>query len=219
MRDETPREAVCAAARELYAAGLNEGTAGNVGARSISGFLITPSGFPYQDLEPRHLVELSLDGAVLEGTLKPSSEWRIHRDIFAQRPEVAAVVHTHSPYATALACCRRGIPALHYMIALAGAQVIPCTPYAPFGTQLLSDHVLEGLMGRRACLMANHGMTAVGEELSSAVRLAREVESLARLYLLALQIGGPVVLDAAQMQDAQERFETYGRRGDPAASP
>jgi L-fuculose-phosphate aldolase len=136
----------------------------------------------------------------------------MHRDILVARPEIAAIIHVHSPYATALACSRREIPAFHYMVAAAGGRTIPCAGYAPFGTQELSDSVLEVLAGHRACLMANHGMIALGEDLEAAFRLAREVEYLARLYCITLQIGGPVVLSGEEMAEVEERFKNYGKQ-------
>lgn len=206
------RKALIATACAANARSLNQGTAGNVSARTPEGFLITPSGVPYDQLAPGLLVEMSLDGQVISGQLDPSSEWRLHRDIFATRPEVGAILHVHSPYATALACGRREIPAFHYMVAAAGGKTIPCAAYATFGTQELSDSVLVALQGRSASLMANHGMLAVGTGLEEALRLAQEVEDLARQYHLSLQIGGPVILSDEEMEIVLEKFKTYGRR-------
>jgi L-fuculose-phosphate aldolase len=153
-----------------------------------------------------------MDGTVPGRQLRPSSEWRVHRDIYAARPEACAVVHVHSPYATALACARRAIPAFHYMVAVAGGDSIRCAPYATFGTQALSDHALRALDGRRACLLANHGMLAVGDSVDGALALATEVEFLARQYVLSLQIGGAVRLTRAEMRAVQEKFKSYGRQ-------
>ena len=216
------REAVVATARALHRFGLAEGTSGNISVRSGSassgsarsgeGFFITPTGVPYEGLGAEQIVEVGVEGIVVQAqTCRPSSEWRIHRDIYRCRPEIGAVIHTHSPNATALACCRRGIPPFHYMVARAGSAGIPCAPYATFGTQLLSDHVLGALEGRRACLMANHGVTAIGADLDQALEVAREVEYLAKIYGLALQNGRPVLLSAEEMQDVQRRFRTYGQ--------
>lgn len=204
------REAVVATARVLKGCGLAEGTSGNVSARSDEGFVITPTGVPYEGLSARHIVEIALAGTVAAGH-RPSSEWRIHRDIYRCRHEIGAVIHTHSPNATALACCRLGIPPFHYMVARAGSTGIPCAPYATFGTQLLSDHVLGAIEGQRACLMANHGVIAVGADLQQALEVAREVEYLAKIYRLALQIGRPVLLSAEEMREVQRRFRTYGQ--------
>jgi L-fuculose-phosphate aldolase len=205
-------EALIATARALTASGLTPGTSGNVSARSGEGFVITPTGVPYERLEPAQLVTVNLDGSVAPGQLKPSSEWRLHRDIYLSHGEAQAIVHVHSPYATALACARREIPAFHYMVAMAGGDSIPCAPYATFGTQLLSDHVTAALKGRRACLMANHGMVALGENLEEALRLTQEVESLARQYCVALQLGGPVILPPEEMRKVLEKFQTYGKQ-------
>ncbi|HNI07611.1 MAG TPA: class II aldolase/adducin family protein, partial [Thiobacillaceae bacterium] len=180
-------------ARRSVAAGLNQGTSGNVSARSRSGFLITPSGRDMTGLGTADVVPVAMDGAAPEG-LKPSSEWRFHRDIYAAFPEADAIVHAHSPFAVALACLRRNIPPFHYMVAMAGGADIRCAPYATFGTQALSDAVLEALKDRRACLMANHGLVAWGRDLEGALALALEVEALCGQYLRCLQVGEPVLL-------------------------
>jgi L-fuculose-phosphate aldolase len=143
---------------------------------------------------------------------KPSSEWRFHHDIYAQRPEVNAIIHTHSPFATTLACLHRDIPAFHYMIALAGGTDIRCAPYALFGTQELSNVAIEALHGRKACLLANHGMITVGSSLEDAMCVAIEVESLAEQYWRALQISEPKLLTDLQMAEVLEKFKTYGLR-------
>ncbi len=206
------REAVVATARELHRCGLAEGTSGNISARSGGGFLITPTGVPYDGLAAEDIVELGYEGAAVPGqSRRPSSEWRIHRDLYASRPEIGAVIHTHSPNATALACCRLGIPPFHYMVARAGSAGIPCAPYATFGTQALSDRVLGALAGRNACLMANHGVIAVGADPAQALVVAREVEYLAKIYGLAVRIGRPVLLSAEEMREVQGRFRTYGQ--------
>jgi L-fuculose-phosphate aldolase len=207
------RKALIATACATNSLGLNQGTAGNVSARTPQGFLITPSGLPFDQLVPEHVVEMDLEGRAASDPIAPSSEWRFHRDIFVNRPEVGAVLHAHPPYATALACAHREIPAFHYMVAVAGGKTIPCAPYAAFGTQALSDNVLAALENRHACLLANHGMVAVGPSLEAALQLAKEVEELARQYHLSLQIGGPVILSDEAMTIVLERFKTYGRRG------
>jgi L-fuculose-phosphate aldolase len=207
------RKALIATACATNSLGLNQGTAGNVSARTPQGFLITPSGLPFDQLVPEHVVEMDLEGRAASDPIAPSSEWRFHRDIFVNRPEVGAVLHAHSSYATALACAHREIPAFHYMVAVAGGKTIPCAPYAAFGTQALSDNVLAALENRHACLLANHGMVAVGPSLEAALQLAKEVEELARQYHLSLQIGGPVILSDEAMTIVLERFKTYGRRG------
>jgi L-fuculose-phosphate aldolase len=184
---------------------------GNVSCRIPGGFLTTPSGVPYSQLEAAQVVELAADGASVQGGLRPSSEWRMHGAIYAQRPEVAAVVHTHSPRATALSCARLGIPAFHYMIALAGGS-IRCMPYATFGTEELARNAVCGLDGRRAVLLANHGVVAVGASLREAHSVAFEVENLALQYL-ELRAAGlePVILDDAELATVIEKFTDYGR--------
>lgn len=206
------RRQIIAAARSINETGLNPGKAGNVSARVRAGFLITPTGTPYGRLRPGSIVHVAMDGTVPGRQLRPSSEWRVHRDIYAARPEAGAIVHVHSPYATALACTRRPIPAFHYMVAVAGGDSIRCAPYATFGTQALSDHALRALAGRRACLLANHGLLAFGEDLDGAMALATEVEFLARQYVLSLQIGRPVGLTRAEMRIVIEKFKSYGRQ-------
>lgn len=204
------REALCAASRTLERRGLNCGTAGNVSVRVAGGFLVTPSGVKPARLTPAAMVAMALDGKLADPSQRPSSEWRFHRDIYAARPDASAVVHVHSPYATALACQRRDIPGFHYMIAKAGGSSIRCSAYATFGTQALSDVALVALEDRRACLLANHGMIALGADLERAVDLTVEVEELARQYALALMCGTPVLLSASEMRDALQRFKTYG---------
>ncbi len=198
-------------ARRSVAAGLNQGTSGNVSARSRSGFLITPSGRDMTGLGAADVVPVAMDGGAPEG-MKPSSEWRFHRDIYAAFPEADAIVHAHSPFAVALACLRRDIPPFHYMVAMAGGADIRCAPYATFGTQALSDAVLEALKDRRACLMANHGLVAWGRDLEGALALALEVEALCGQYLRCLQVGEPVLLNDAQMAEVLVKFKDYGRR-------
>jgi L-fuculose-phosphate aldolase len=200
-----------AASRRLVALGLNRGTSGNVGVRHGDGLLVTPSGVPADELTPAAMVELSMDGQV-HGSGKPSSEWRIHRDLLAARPEIHAVVHTHSPFATSLACLGEDIPAVHYMIAMAGGDSLRCAPYALFGTQELSDHALAALTDRRACLLANHGLIALGHDLTTAVDLALEMETLCEITWRARQAGTPRILDGEEMQAVIERFKDYGRR-------
>jgi L-fuculose-phosphate aldolase len=195
-------------ARRSVAVGLNQGTSGNVSARSPEGFLITPSGRDMAGLAAADVVPVDMDGQAPEG-LKPSSEWRFHRDIYAAFPQARAIVHAHSPFAVALACLRRDIPAFHYMVAMAGGRDIRCARYATFGTQALSDAVLEALGDRRACLMANHGLVAWGGGLAGALALAVEVEALSGQYLRCLQAGEPVLLGGAEMAEVLEKFRDY----------
>jgi len=195
----------------MNAAGLNQGTSGNLSARWRQRILITPSGVPYDELTPAKIVSMAMDGSY-RGALAPSSEWRFHRDILATRPEVGAVLHAHSPFATALACLGRSIPAFHYMVAVAGGADIRCAGYATFGSEALSAAVVRALEGRRACLMANHGMIALGDTPTAALKLAIEVETLAAQYWRALQVGEPKLLPAAEMQRVVNKFKSYGRR-------
>lgn len=206
------RMRMVAAARRLVASGANTGTAGNLSARVPSGgYIITPSGLGYDAMHPDDLVYMGEDWTQGGGRRQPSSEWRFHRDIYRGRPEAGAVAHTHSPYATTLACLRRSIPAFHYEVAVAGGPDIRCAGYATFGSQELSDHAVAALEGRRACLLANHGLIAFGEDIEAAVALAEKVEGLARLYWQALQVGEPVLLDEVEMARVAKKYETYGR--------
>jgi L-fuculose-phosphate aldolase len=205
------RYRVAAAARHLYTTGMNPGRSGNLSARLERGFVITPSGAPYDSMHPDDLVFLDDDGEHGGGQGKPSSEWRLHLEIYTRRPEIGAVVHTHSPFATTLACLHRAIPPFHYEIAFAGGSDIRCAPYATFGTPALSDRAVEALIDRRACLLANHGAVAIGADLEAAVELAEKVEALARLYWQALQVGEPALLDEAEMARVLAKFSTYGK--------
>lgn len=208
------RLAIVAAMREMLGLGLSQGTSGNISVRRGEGLLITPSGVPAGDLGPDDIVAMGLDGSV-EHRLKPSSEWRFHRDILAARPEVGAVVHAHPPHATAFAICNRAVPAVHYMIAAAGGPTVPCAPYAPYGTEALSEAALAALKGRNACLLANHGLIATGPDLAKAMWLAVEVEALCRQYAIAMQVGTPTVLDDDEIMRTVERFKSYGLREKP----
>jgi len=207
------RRAVIETALALGPADLGVNRSGNVSARWADGFLVTPTGVPYEALEPEDIAFVPLDGAAPQGRLLPSSETPFHLAIYRARPELSAIVHSHSPHATALACTGRDVPPFHYMVAAAGGVSILCAPYATFGSEELSRHAVEALAeGRRACLLANHGQIACGASLPKALELAREVEMLARQYLLALQAGEPVLLDAAEMARVLEKFRTYGRQ-------
>ncbi len=198
------------AARRLELCGLNRGAAGNVSARRGSAFLITPSGLDPARFGPSDIVEMADDGS-FSGALKPSSEWRIHRDVYRARAEAGAIVHTHAPFATALACIGNPIPSFHYMIARFGGGSIRCARYATFGEQALSDAVLEALDGRCACLMANHGMLVFGRDIDHAVALAIEFEALCEQYVRALQIAQPRLLDEQEMQRVLAKFGSYGQ--------
>lgn len=216
--DRELRAEVIAGCRALISLGLTYGTSGNVSVRRDSSSLfVSPTGMPYDALEPDDVPLVTLDGRWF-GRRNPSSEWRFHRDIMAARPEVGAIVHAHSRYATALACTSRGIPAFHYMVAVAGGEDVRCAPYHTFGTQELSDAALAALQDRKACLLAHHGVIALGGDLAAALKLAAEVESLAAQYCAALALGNVGQLDAAQMRRVVEKFRTYGRQdiADPA---
>ncbi|HLX27881.1 MAG TPA: class II aldolase/adducin family protein [Casimicrobiaceae bacterium] len=195
-------------ARMMNALAINRGTSGNVSARIDHGFLVTPSALDYDKTRPEDIVAIDIADNTI-GRRSPSSEWRFHRDIYAARTEVDAIVHTHAPFATTIACLDRGIPPFHYMVAAAGGTDIRCAPYATFGTQSLSDAAVRALEGRRACLLAHHGMIAVGASLDAALALAVEVETLAQMYWQALAVGEPRLLDEAEMREVVERFAGY----------
>ncbi len=205
-------DAIIATCRAMNAAGINQGSAGNVSARFAEGFLITPSGIAYDRLRRDDIVLLDLDGNGRDAR-QPSSEWRMHRDIYADRPEAGAVLHAHSTFATALSCLRLDIPAFHYMVAVAGGRDIRCADYALFGTQELSDAMLTALEGRRACLLGTHGMICYDADLERVLKLGIEVETLAKQYWHARQAGDPVILSDAQMDAVLEKFAAYGQQG------
>ena len=212
MDHSSLREALIAAARSLQKYQLGTGTAGNLSARIGQGYLITPTGVDYELLTPAHIVRMDLRGNRAAGDLKPSSEWRFHQDIYAERTDTDAIVHTHSPCATALACTRQDLPAFHYMVAGAGGSSIRCAGYATYGTQELSDHALAALADRQACLLANHGVIALGKDMDTALKMAQLVEELARQYLFSRMFGSPVLLDEAEMKINLEKFKTYGKQ-------
>ena len=214
------RRGIIEAARRMNAIGLNQGTSGNISARAGDRMLITPTGVPYDALEPEDIATLTLEGeyGAYEGRLAPSSEWRFHLDITKARLDVGAIVHAHSTYATTLAVCRRSIPACHYMIAASGGPTIRCADYATYGTKELSDNALRALEGRTCCLLANHGMIATGPDLAKAMWLAVELETIAKQYYLSLALGGPVLLPDDEIANVIERFRSYGPRPkEPAA--
>ncbi len=219
-RETQLRQSIIDRCRWMNAIGLNQGTSGNISVRHGDEMLITPSGIPYDSMTPDMIAAMPLsrsDGSY-RGPLRPSSEWRIHLDIMRARPEAGAVVHTHSTYATALAVTRRGIPACHYMVAVFGGGDVRCSDYARFGTQELSAAALAALGGRNGCLLANHGMLTLGPTLEKAMWLAVELETLAKQYVLSLQIGGPVLLSDAQIEETRAAMAGYGH-SEAAASP
>jgi L-fuculose-phosphate aldolase len=221
--EDDARRALLEAARALAGLGLNHGSAGNLSVRwhrgGADGLLITPSALPYERCTIDDLGWMPVaprpDGGdpPVDGPRRPSSEWRFHRDLYARRADVQAVVHTHAPHCTALACLpavqRDGIPPFHYMVAAAGGVDVRCAPYATFGSQALSDHALAALEDRRACLLAHHGMIAVGATLDAALALAVELEWLARTYALALSVGTPALLPADEMARVIAKFADY----------
>ena len=207
LDDQALRQQLVTVARRMNGTGLNQGTSGNLSVRIEGGILVTPSSLPYEQMEVGDLVALDLSGQPLkEKQRRPSSEWRLHADVLSCRHDAMAVLHCHPIHATALACHDRGIPAFHYMVAVAGGDEIRCAAYATFGTKELSDNVVNALAQRNACLLARHGMVTLGKDLESALRVAVEVETLARMYLQALQLGEPPLLSKQQMQAVHAQF-------------
>jgi L-fuculose-phosphate aldolase len=211
------RANIVAKARWMNAIGLNQGTSGNISARYRDVLLITPSATPYDSMTPELIAAMPLEGEYgsWSGPLKPSTEWRFHFDITKSRPDVGAIVHTHSTYATVLAIARREIPACHYMMAAFGGTTIRCAAYARYGTKELSDFALHALEGRNGCLLANHGMIALGASLDKAMWLAVELETIAKQYYLALALGNPVILSDEQIAETAGGFATYGLQDAP----
>lgn len=208
---EELRQDVISTCLEMNAIGLNQGTAGNVSVRNSDGFLITASGVRYDDMSPEHVVQMDLEGGYL-GPVLPSSEWRMHMDIYRSRPEAEAILHVHSPHATALSCLRQDIPAFHYMIGVTGGDTLRCADYASFGTEELSTAMLRAMEGRNATLLANHGMISFASSLRSVLALGVEIEMLCQQFILARQSGTPVILDRDEMADILRRFGSYGKQ-------
>ena len=203
------RESLLKSMQTLQELGLNRGTSGNASVRQDSGFIVTPSGMAIRDMTGTHMVEMNMEGEAISAG-KPSSEWRFHRDIYLARPEINAVVHTHSMFATTLACLQKEIPPFHYMIAIAGGGNVRCSEYKLFGTQALSDAAIMALRDRKACLLAKHGMIAIGSNLQQAMDIAIEVEGLCEQYWRALQISTPENLTSEEMDEVFEQFKDYG---------
>jgi L-fuculose-phosphate aldolase len=203
------RQQLIETAIAMNTSGLNQGTSGNLSVRSEKGMLITPSGMDYVGLSLDDIVWMDFDGNS-QGVRKPSSEWRFHAAIYQHRPEANAVLHAHPVSCTALACLGKDIPAFHYMVAVAGGKDIRCADYATFGTPELSEYVLKALEGRKACLMAHHGMTCFEKDLPRALALAIEVETLAAVYGRILAIGEADILSDSEMSKVLEKFSTYG---------
>ena len=196
--------------------GMNQGTSGNLSARFEDRMLITPSATPYDQLTPEMIASMPFDAeyGTWEGPLKPSTEWRFHFDILKNRSDMNAVVHAHPTYCTALAIARKPIPPCHYMMAAFGGIDVRCAPYARYGTARLSEFALEALEGRNACLLANHGSIALGEDLGKAMWRAVELETIARQYYLTLSIGGPVLLTEEEIEETVRGFSSYGVQDD-----
>ena len=205
------REQLLKISQKLVDTGLNKGASGNASIRVGDGFLVTPSGMAVEEMSPDNMVYMQLDGS-FEQSKKPSSEWRFHRDILASRIDINAVIHTHSMFATTLACLHKEIPPFHYMIAVAGGDNIKCAPYALFGSQQLSDNALTALKDRKACLLANHGMIALGNDLEDALAVAVEVENLSEQYWRILQLNpSPPLLSESEMREVFHQFKGYGK--------
>jgi L-fuculose-phosphate aldolase len=209
MDETAKRQSIIDACLRMNTLGINQGTSGNISLRHGDGMLITPTSTPYEAMRPEQIVFVNLDGSV-DASRRPSSEWRFHRDILKARPEINAVVHAHPPYATTLAIMGREIPPVHYMVAVAGGDSIRCAPYATFGTEELSRQAVKALEDRLACLLAHHGMIAIGQSLAKAMWLAVEVETLARQYHGCLQIGTPPLLSKAEIEKVRGRIAGYG---------
>ncbi len=212
LPEDTPalRAAAVAAVHQLDALGMNRGSTGNLSLRVGEGMLITPTGMGAEDLRPQDLVWLGWDGTQ-RGDWRPSSEWHFHQAIYRVRPDLHAVLHTHSTHAAALACLRRELPAFHYMVAVAGGDSVPCVPYHLFGTEELSAAVAGAFADRNACLMANHGLVAGGNTLAKAMKVLQEIESLCEVYLKALAVGEPAVLSKDEMAAVITKFASYGK--------
>ncbi len=215
--EEALRREIIEKCRFMNACGLNQGVSGNISARFEDRLLITPSATPYDAMTPEMIASMPLEGddGAWEGPLRPSTEWRFHLDITRRRPDVGAIVHAHPTYCTTLAIARKEIPAVHYMIAAFGGATVRCSGYARYGTAALSETALDALEDRSACLLANHGMIALGESLEKAMWRAVELETLARQYYLSLLIGGPVILSDAAIAETAEAFGSYGLQDAP----
>ena len=212
MKNLEKRKEVIKYSIKLNTTNLSPLRSGNISVRSIEnsveGFLITPSGKKYDTLKEEDIVFVSSDGNH-DINLKPSSEWRFHKDIYLKKPDAKAIVHAHSPHATAVSAHGKDIPAFHYMIALAGGDSIKCANYATFGTQELSDNIIFALENRKACLMSNHGQVAFGENLESAFELAEELENICHQYINTIKLGDPKILSSSEMDVILEKVKNY----------
>jgi L-fuculose-phosphate aldolase len=203
------RQSIIDACLDMHRLGINQGTSGNISLREGEGMLVTPTSMPYAKMKPTDIVRMNMNGAVV-GEGRPSTEWRFHLDIYRARPDVNAIVHAHPTYCTTLAIMEREIPAIHYMVAVAGGDTVRCAPYATFGTQELSDHAVAALVDRKACLLAHHGLIAVGDNLEQAMWLAVEMETLAHQYVNCLQLGDPPLLPSDEIANVAKRIANYG---------
>jgi L-fuculose-phosphate aldolase len=210
VNDAELRQALVDHGRRMNAVGINQGKSGNLSIRVDDGFLVTPSALAYEVMESSDVVKMRWDGTY-DGKRRPSTEWRLHRDIYLGRKDARAIVHAHAMFSTTLACLDREIPAFHYMVGMAGGSTIPCAPYATFGSQELSDCTVAALDGRRACLMSHHGMVAFADTLPTALSLAVEVETLTAMNWRALQVGPLTVLSDEEMGRVLAKFESYGK--------
>ena len=213
MSKKTKSTYLIDAALQLQNMGLNHGATGNCSCRDGDTYLITPSGVETQDLSDDKVVRMNFTGDIVDSisNLKPSSEWRFHQDIMSERKEVGAVVHTHSIYASTFSLFGDELPPFHYMIAVAGGDTVRCASYAMFGTQQLSDNIIGALTDRKACLIANHGLVAIGDNLKEELQIAQEIEHLCQLYIEARKLGEPNLLSKKQMSEVIERFQNYSR--------
>lgn len=216
MTETEARQQLVDAMRALDARGLNRGTSGNLSVRFQSGMFVTPSGVTPDRLAPEQMVFIDSDGVVAPGSARPSSEWQMHLGLYRRRADAQAIVHCHARHATILACAHREIPPLHYMVAVSGGASVRVAPYATFGSEELAEGVVQTLDGRFACLMANHGLIALGPDLAVAMAIAEEVEEQAAVYCGTLAIGGPMLLDADEMERILGAFRKYGQREGPA---
>lgn len=212
MTEAEARQQLVDAMRTLDARGLNRGTSGNISVRFGSGMFVTPSGVTPDRLTPELMVFVDGDGTVAQGSARPSSEWRMHMGLYQRRADANAIVHCHARYSTILACAHREIPPLHYMVAVSGAANVPVAPYATFGSEALADGVAETLDGRYACLMANHGLIALAPALPLAMAIAEEIEEQAAVYCGTLSLGGPKLLEEAEMERIIGAFRQYGQK-------
>ena len=208
---KNPRLEVIKYAKMLNSKKLSALRSGNISVRCKNGFLVTPSGTKYYSLKSKDIVFVSLNGEFDEKNGTPSSEWRFHQDIYKNKIEAKAIVHAHSNYATAISTHGKGIPAFHYMVAMAGGNDIKCAKYATYGTRELSKNILKALRQRNACLIGNHGQIAFSESLTKAFELAEEVENLSNQYINALKIGKPKILSSKEMNKVLSKAKNYKR--------